>query len=113
MTAPTCSCGCGRRPRPDRAGLAEACYQRWRKAGRPADGPPPPKTPGNPAGLTEWAREQTEERLSRIAEFAMVRATRCKPNGDPVSIGEAAAAVGVSARTGQRYATALKTQPIR
>lgn len=49
-------------------------------------------------------------RRERIDEFAMVLATRTKPNGNPVSIGDAAKAVGVTRRTGDRYIRELRDQ---
>ncbi|GAA4059687.1 hypothetical protein [Actinomadura miaoliensis] len=100
----TCAC-CGKTGRHGGHGYRDACYQRWVTAGRPDTGLPPPKPPrGRRPGSPGRAR------LERMADFAMVRRTRTTPDGDPISIAQAAAAVGVSARTGQRYANALKNR---
>ncbi|WP_067483818.1 hypothetical protein [Actinomadura hibisca] len=42
-------------------------------------------------------------RVALLADFAMVRMTRRKADGTPIDIPEAAAAVGVTERTGFRY----------
>jgi hypothetical protein len=98
----TCTC-CGEIGRHGGYGWRAACYNRWRRNGEPKSGPPAPMTPAERARRPR----RSAPRLERLDEFAMVRRTRTREDGEPISIAEAAAAVGVSARTGQRYATAL------
>jgi hypothetical protein len=92
--------GCGK-PRPENAGLrgwrrgwCGACGKRWRRHGKPADGPPPPAPRGNPRA--PWAN-----RISRIEDYADLRSW-----GVPDS--EAAERLGVSARTLTRYKQAMQ-----
>jgi hypothetical protein len=98
-----CAC-CGRQGKLAHHGWAVTCYHRWLKAGRPADGPPPPLSPRQCQRMGALARAGThlESLLYRVARFESLR------RGDGLSIGKAAAALGVSHRTGDRYAALIK-----
>jgi len=65
-----------------------ACYSRWRRHGKPAAGPPPPRRPGPPPKPGPCV-------LGRIAEWQFV----CARMTDQA----AAARLGVSERTIERY----------
>lgn len=77
---------CGRPRRRDRCGWCIACYDRWRYHGCPEDGPPPP-----------WAKVP-----GRIEDYLWLR--------DELGLSRAAAAarVGVTLRTIQRYERRLR-----
>ena len=89
-----CACGCGH-PAP-RGRFAGGCYKRWVKAGRPASGPPPPKTP-------EQRRPppRSAERAGRIEDYAELRSWG-------LSLQDAAARMGLTTRTVERYEAELK-----
>jgi len=84
-------------------GWCSACYQRWTRAGRPAEGPPAPMT-----------REQA--RQLGLAACRANAAARRDDYAELRSWGEscelAAARVGVSARTGSRYEAALRAPEV-
>lgn len=84
-----CWCGCGRPAY--RAGLWGACYVRWRKAGRPAQVPPP------------RGRGNDGHRADRVEDYAEI----C---GQGYRLEHAAARLGVSERTAWRYEAALRQQ---
>ena len=59
----TCSCGCGRLgERRGSRGYIRACYERWRRAGQPAAGPPPAPTPTTDQGAAERRRVEALRR---------------------------------------------------
>jgi hypothetical protein len=108
----TCS-SCGRPllPRAGKArghqgarGRCSTCDSRWRKAGCPPGGPPPPLThaerTARSAGPAGAASKAARDR--RLAEYAASREL-----GFPVAM--AAADAGVSEVTGWRYERLLKT----
>lgn len=82
----SCLC-CGRPAERVRRGWSDACYTRWLRAGRPAGGPPPPTMLNTPAEAT--ARREEYALLTRVHGLAQW---------------EAAAVLGVSEKTVQRYA---------
>lgn len=90
MTTITCACGCGRSGRHDTSGWIGACATRWRKAGRPDTGPPPP----HPA---------TEARRRKYAALAALGRSKTY----------IAWRLSVSIRTVERYAAAHRTQDHR
>lgn len=85
-----CRCGCNRSGVHVNSGFIGACYQRWLRAGKPAGGPPTPQLP-HPLG----------PRADRVEDYAFLRA-------HGVSVAEAAARVGVCARTGWDYEAQLR-----
>ena len=85
-----CRCGCGRPvTRYRRLRLANACYERWRCRGFPQDIPP--------AGHGGNDRRRAE----RIEDYRELRKWRETPEA-------AAARLGVSVRTVERYEAALR-----
>lgn len=98
-TRPLITCTCCKRVRPHRAHRwCDGCYDRWRKAGRPDDGPPPPRPrehnirPGRNV-MIERLRTDTRNRTTAYAELHAMG----------VGIAEAAARLGVNVRTIARY----------
>lgn len=98
----TCRCGCGG---PVLAkDCAEPCYHRWRRAGFPASGPPPPVThEERTARSTATLRERAAERVAERREcYAMARAIG-------LSVEQAAADTGISVRTArEKYEPAYR-----
>lgn len=82
----SCRCGCDRTTLYCR-GLAKTCYERWREAGKP-DVPPPP-----PDRRSGWL---SRARAGRLEDYAELRSW-----GE--SIAAAAARVGISAKTAERW----------
>ncbi|SET51438.1 hypothetical protein [Nonomuraea wenchangensis] len=80
-------------------GWCSACYQRWKRAGRPAEGPPPP-----------MSRE--DARQLAIASVRANAAARREDYRELRSWGEprdqAAARIGVTWRTAGRYERVLR-----
>lgn len=127
MTAPSCSC-CGR-PRTRRAdnrgwtgyhGYCPACAERWRVAGRPAEGPPAASSGTEraariSAGLRRWHATHEQSQAARGAlvpgagggVLAQRKANRVQDYAWLTSFGEsreqAAARVGVSVWTARDY----------
>ena len=83
-SADTCACGCGRPKGPAHRGWSRACYFRWYRAGKPKDGPPAP-------------RSGPEHSASLRAEVLWL-VNRC---GE--SVEHAAARVGITVETAERY----------
>ncbi|MBA9003759.1 hypothetical protein [Thermomonospora cellulosilytica] len=108
----TCRC-CGKTGQHGAHGWIRSCYERWLKAGRPQEGPPPPMPLEEIRARSVQARRPCGPKAARMDDFVTVRLTRRRENGEPISIAEAAAAVGVSKRTAERYAAALKQQARR
>ena len=87
-----------------------ACYQRWCRAGKPDGGPPPARhlsttrlvAVRTAAALARAAR--TARRQGRIEDYAWLR-------GQGATRTEAAARVGVTVRTTQRYDAHLRQAP--
>ena len=80
-------------------GYCRACYDRWRKAGRPISGPPDPRPCGDRAAAANAKR--LEERAARVEDFAELRSAGH-------SVAEASALIGVSLETGGKYETGLR-----
>lgn len=82
-------------------GWCSACYQRWKRAGRPAEGPPPPMTreESRQLGIAACRANAAAKR----EDYAELRSW-----GD--SCEQAAARVGVSERTVWRYERILREQ---
>lgn len=79
----------------------QRCYQRWKRAGRPADGPPQPLTRLECAAQARAAyQEQTQGRREDYQDLRSWRETR----------EQAAARLGISERTTWRYDRALREQ---
>lgn len=78
-----------------------ACYDRWRKAGRPVTGPPDPRPCGDRAAAANAKR--LAERAGRVEDFADLRSW-----GE--SIAEAAERVGVSLETAGKYEAEISRQ---
>lgn len=105
-----CSC-CGRPAKDLRHGWATSCYQRWLKAGRPAGGPPPPKSTQTPAQAENliYGRLVAAERYERrLAEFRRLDSIRRPLNSQWTVPGQRtdkqiAAIIGVDSRTIARY----------
>jgi len=76
-------------------GWCHPCYRRWRDAGRPGTGPPPPMSPAErTARAAEAVREASRRRL---ADYAWSRAAG-------LTVAQAADDVGLSERTAaERY----------
>ena len=75
-------------------GRCEACDRRWRKAGRPGSGPPPPMTAAErTARSTAASKAAIGQRLTEYAESRRLG----------FSVAVAAADAGVGERTGWRY----------
>jgi hypothetical protein len=94
----TCRC-CGKTGYHRGSGYRETCHRRWVAAGRPDTGPPPPRAPREIVRLAVQGRGQ---RAGRVEDYAILRRER------GLSLAEAAAALGVSIRTAQRYDADLK-----
>lgn len=63
MSAVTCRCCARQRPLKAR-GWCTACYMRWTRAGRPADGPPAPPPPRRNTAITCVGCGQTREHVA-------------------------------------------------
>lgn len=103
-----CAC-CGQTGRHAAHGWRVTCYDRWRRHGKPAGGPPPPMT------LVEIGRingaKPSGPRLERIEDFVLVLKTRPADTAKQ-AVAQAAAAVGRCERTGWRYITSLREQGV-
>lgn len=96
-----CKC-CGKTGPHKAFGWRRCCYDRWRLNSQPDSGPPAPLSKAEVGRLN--GSKPSKTRIEDIQEFAMVlRTRRPKP-----TIAEAAAAVGRSSRTGERYMKALR-----
>ncbi len=96
-----CSC-CGLSGPHEAHGWRTACYARWRDAGMPAGGPPPPqdrrevskrtfaRLPWSLNGRIEHSKSMREEYIELLDVFGLDRA-------------EAATRLGISLRTAYRY----------
>ncbi|SEU46868.1 hypothetical protein SAMN05421811_127166 [Nonomuraea wenchangensis] len=63
MATPKCE-SCRKRPVAPKASVwCRACGDRWKRAGKPEDGPPPPKKGGRPR------EADTEERVQKTREL--------------------------------------------
>lgn len=108
-----CRC-CGQRGQRRTNGWRRTCYDRWIRAGRPESGPPVPMPRSECArlgGLAAGGGRPWPLRAERLDDFAMVLATRTRPD-EPLyqRIAVAAEAVSVSERTGWRYWADLQQQ---
>lgn len=98
-TRPLITCTCCERVRPHRAHRwCDGCYDRWRKAGRPDDGPPPPRPRAN---NTRAGRNALIERLRTDARNRTTAYAELHDMG--VGIEEAATRLDVTVRTIGRY----------
>lgn len=88
MTA-RCCCGCGR-PAVAR-GMANACWKRWDRTGRPASGPPPPES-----ALASALEAVQDAMASKLDDYAAARSWR-------LSVAVAAKRAGISKTTAYRY----------
>jgi hypothetical protein len=79
---------CGETRRHEAHGWCNRCYERWRRAGKPASGPAPPR---------HRAGRKPGPLADRIAEWEFFRGLGY---GEP----QIAARLGLSVRTLQRYA---------
>ena len=100
MSAPLCAC-CSK-PRRKRSGQpgwkgahgnCEACDRRWRAAGCPEDGPPPPMSAQDRTARS--SRTLALARAARLAEYARLRDCGW-------GIAEAARDIGVTVKTAAR-----------
>jgi len=91
----TCSCGCGTRGRHGGRGWIHACYSRWIRAGKPAEGP------SSRAGSVNL---HTQRKLGRLEDYAWLRTSL------NLSIDQAAVRVSVCRRTAERYEADLKAR---
>jgi len=97
-------CTSCRKPRPKKAngrhdgalGYCRACYRRHERAGRPASGPPSPVPNSDRVAARNRAL-----RAARLEDYADLRSWG-------VSIADAAARVGVSRATAERYERELQ-----
>jgi len=99
-------CGNPRRERANRPGTyagahewCGACTERWRRDGRPAEGPPPPMTPAQRNALVNWERSRGRE--WRLAEFRRMRDAG-------YTVAQAAKCLGVTYKAGWQYEQELR-----
>ena len=92
----TCRC-CGRRGQHAGYGWISGCIKRWRNAGRPPEGPPPPRDP---------TEEQRQERLARVEEYVFFT----REYG--LSREDAAGRLGICLRTAERYERTLREEGV-
>ncbi|SFK91940.1 hypothetical protein SAMN05216275_14128 [Streptosporangium canum] len=94
-----CAC-CGRSGRIDVNGWVDACAKRWRKAGRPTEGPPRPRsvTPklARLQGIWLPVTDRIQVRVRRVGHL--------RARGIPIQV--IARDFGVCERTIERYAAA-------
>lgn len=90
----TCSC-CGKRKPHFGHGRCEACNARWRKAGCPPEGPPPPPLPA-----AQLSAQRAKERMRRYAELRAQGYSRT----------DAAREVGVTRKTTYDYDRRLQEE---
>lgn len=94
----TVKCACCTRSAGHKAfGWCDACYQRWRIAGRPDTGPPPP--PQDPIAAAAAGRRAAK--AARIEDYLELRSW-----GETRE--QAAARLGVCEETTRRYDRALR-----
>jgi hypothetical protein len=93
-----CRC-CGKPGEHYGQGYRRACHTRWMAAGRPDAGPPPPRTSKE---IGKLGGQGYAEKEIRLDTFRILRRFR------GMAISEAAAELGVSVRTAQRYEAELK-----
>lgn len=87
-----CACGCGRPKGPAHRGWSRACYFRWYRAGKPKDGPPAPRSGPE---HSESLRDEVLWLVNRCGE----------------SVQQAAARVGVTVETAERYLNPAPPRP--
>jgi hypothetical protein len=80
--------------------MCSACGNRWDRAGRPADGPPPPTPPDEQRALA-WEANRAARR-NRVEDYAELT----RQFG--LSRAEAAARLGITERTTWRYEATLR-----
>jgi hypothetical protein len=91
-------CRCCRRLAPHKAfGWCIACYQRWNRAGRPSSGPPPRAQ--DPIAAAEAGRRAAK--AARMEDYQDLRSWDVRRD-------VAAARIGVSVRTVERYERDLR-----
>ncbi|MET8334409.1 hypothetical protein [Streptosporangium canum] len=86
-----CAC-CNRPGRHDTNGWIKACARRWRNAGRPDTGPPPPRRHRGPANRTTTKRRTEYAALAALGRSEAYIAWK----------------LSVSERTVRRYAAAFQ-----
>lgn len=103
-----CAC-CGRSGKHGAHGWRQTCYDRWRRFGKPAGGPPRPLSPSEVGRI--YGAKPSGRRIEDMEEFLLVLKTR---PADSVkdAVAQAAAAVGRCERTGWRYITRLREQGV-
>lgn len=82
----TCECGCGRTgPRRGTRNYVRSCYERWRRAGYPDTGPPPPPvklSEGAPVEEAEQARRQREKARDAWATTVVEQVAAAQVEGE-------------------------------
>jgi hypothetical protein len=73
MTGQLCACGCGKPVIP----YAEGCFVRWRKAGKPASGPPAPMTAAERTARSAAGNKAARDK--RVARYARLRSAGYTP----------------------------------
>ncbi|MFI7628438.1 hypothetical protein [Microbispora rosea] len=93
----TCACGCGSTGHNEGNGYITSCYDRWRGAGYPKEGPPPARPKTNPWRPTGPRGAAT---LALYGQLVDQRATQARIRRE----------IGLSDRQILRYAAAWRAQ---